>query len=123
MSFICPDCSGKRLRIACSLELAPDSWWDEITLQVVECPDCGFRGAAVCEESRRGALDSEAWNHWGVRLAEAPLRTLIKDVAACPEPRSSACRCAAHQKWGRTDATGRWLGLGESAGRFPLIPV
>ena len=123
MSFICPECSGGRMRIAASLELPPDRWWDEITLQVVECPDCGFRGAAVYEESRRGALDSEAWNHRGLRLDEATLRTLIQDVAACPEPRNAACRCAAHQRWGRTDAAGRWAGVPESAGGFPLTPA
>lgn len=123
MSFICPDCSGKRLRIASSLELPPDSWWDEITLQVVECPQCGFRGAAVYEESRRGALDSEAWNHGGLRVAEALMRTLIDDIAGCPAPRDSDCRCAGHLRWGRTDASGRWLGVPESAGGFPLIAV
>lgn len=123
MSFVCPDCSGKRLRIASSLELPPDSWWDEITLQVVECPECGFQGAAVFEESRRGALDSEASNHRGLRLPEALMRTLLADVAACPEPGNSDCRCPAHQKWGRTDETGRWLGVPESEGAFPLIPA
>lgn len=123
MSFICPDCSGRRLRIASSLELPPDGWWDEIALQVVQCPECGFRGAAVYEESRRGALDSEAWNHRGLRLAEGPLRTLIEDVAACPEPTSPGCRCATHQRWGRTDAAGRWPGVPESAGGFPLTPA
>jgi hypothetical protein len=123
MPFICPGCSGSRLRITAALELPPDSWWDEITLQVAECAECGFLGAAVYEESRRGALDSEAWNHRGVALAEASLRTLLEDIAACPEPRNRACRCATHQKWGRTDATGRWLGLPESAGDYPLIPA
>lgn len=123
MSFICPACSGRRLRIASSLELPPDCWWDEITLQVLECPECGFRGAAVYEESRRGALDSEAWNHRGLRLAAAPLRTLIDDVAACPEPGNSDCRCTTHQKWGRTDAAGQWAGLPESEGGFPLTPA
>jgi Zn ribbon nucleic-acid-binding protein len=120
MSFICPDCAGSRLRIASSLELPSDRWWDEITLQVVECPECGFRGAAVYEESRRGALDSEASNHCGVRLADALLRTLVEDIAACPEPRNAACRCTAHQKWGRTDAAGQWIGLPESEDGFPL---
>lgn len=123
MPFICPECSGRRLRIVSSLELGPDSWWDEITLQVVECPDCGFRGAAVYEESRRGALDSEAWNHRGLRLDEAPLRKLVEDVAACPAPRNSDCRCATHQKWARADATGRWAGEPESGGGFPLTPA
>jgi hypothetical protein len=123
MPFICPQCSGSRLRIISSLELPPDSWWDEITLQVVECPDCGSGGAAVYEESRRGALDSEVWNHRGVKVAEEQLRTLTDDIAACPTPRNSGCRCATHQKWGRTDAAGRWLGVPESAGGFPLTPA
>lgn len=120
MSFICPDCSGRRLRIASSLELPPDRWWDEIALQVVECPDCGFRGAAVFEESRRGALDSEASNHRGHRLPPALLQSLVQGIAACPEPRNPDCRCAAHLEWGRIDAAGQWRGLPESEGTFPL---
>ena len=123
MSFICPECAGRLLRIVSSLELPPDGWWDEITLQVVECPECGFRGAAVYEESRRGALDSEVWNHRGLRLAEAPLRALIEDVAGCPEPGNADCRCATHQKWSRIGPTGRWIEVPESAGGFPLTPA
>lgn len=123
MSFICPECSGSRLRIASSIEVPPDRWWDEIALQVVECPECGFRGAAVYEESRRGALDSEAWNHRGIRLAEPLLRTLIENIAACPEPRNWDCGCAGHLTWGRTGVDGQWVGLPESEGRFPLTPA
>lgn len=111
------------MQIVSSLEVPPDRWWDEITLQVVECPDCGFRGAGVYEESRRGALDSEAWNHRGHRLAAAPLQALIDGIAACPAPRNSGCRCAAHHRWGRADAKGQWRGLPESEGGFPLTPA
>jgi hypothetical protein len=124
MSFICPECSGGFLEIVSSLELPPDSEWDEITLQVVECSDCGFAGAAVYEESRRGALDSEAWEHRGYRLEGKFLGLLVKEIAACPEPRNSGCQCAAHRKWNQIiDARGRWLGLLGSAGEFPIIPA
>ena len=63
MAFLCPDCSAKSLIIAMRLELAPDSRWDEITLQTIACASCGFRGVAVYRESRRGALPdlARAW--------------------------------------------------------------
>ena len=55
MSFACPECLTKSLKITAKLELPPDSRSDEITVQVVACSRCGFAGVAVYEESRRGA--------------------------------------------------------------------
>ena len=111
MSFICPACSTKRLSIALSLELPPDSRSDEITLQIVECAQCGFAGVAVYEESRRGALDSESVDHYGFRVSASDLRTLKKTMKRCSQPRNSRCVCRAHRTLGRTDAAGRWNGL------------
>jgi C4-type Zn-finger protein len=47
MSLICPACGSAELAITLSLELPPDAYDDEITLQVVECAGCGFHGLAV----------------------------------------------------------------------------
>ncbi len=68
MPFQCPECSTKTLKITHKLELPPDSRSDEITLQIIECSGCGFGGIAVYEESRRGALDDDSFDHTGYRV-------------------------------------------------------
>lgn len=70
MSFLCPACAGKTLVIEESLDLGADDTYDERALQVVSCGDCGFRGAAMYGESRRGALDSESADHTGYSVPE-----------------------------------------------------
>jgi len=112
LPFTCPDCSRPgSLRITLRIELPPDSRSDEITLQVVECSDCGFAGIAVYEESRRGSLGSETWNHTGYHLPKAELRDLRKMMKSCPDPTNPRCTCAAHQYLSPTDAAGRWNAL------------
>lgn len=120
MSFVCPECARPELEITLSIELPPDARSDEITLQTVECSRCGFQGAAVYEESRRGALDSESWHHQGHRLEKEPLRALVEAIRACPDRRNRGCRCASHRGLGRTDASGRWVGVPESTQTFPM---
>jgi hypothetical protein len=111
------------MEVVGSLELPADSWWDEITLQALACTRCAFRGLAVYEESRRGALDSEAVNHRGHRVKGDAVTALLAGIAACPAPRDSSCRCAAHAKWGRADTFGQWLGVPDSIADFPLVPA
>lgn len=121
MPFMCPECGAAgSLEITSSIELPPDAWSDEITLQIVECFRCGFRGAAAYEESRRGSLDSEAWRHRGHRMRSEALAALAEAIAACPEPRRSGCPCASHQSLGRTDDSGQWIGIIGSEGSFPM---
>jgi hypothetical protein len=123
MPFVCPECSrGGSLRIALSIELPPDSRSDEITLQIVECSECGFCGLAVYEESRRGALDTESVHHTGYYAAGNQLRSVRRAIRSCPQPRSSKCRCQAHRTLGKTDASGRWNGLQdlETTGCFEI---
>ena len=121
MSFACPECgSPGSLRITSSIELPSDSRSDEIALQIVECARCGFRAAAVYEESRRGSLDSEAVDHYGYRVSTESLDSLIAQIGACPEPSSCGCGCESHRRLGRTNALGRWNGMGETAGSFPM---
>ena len=120
MSYFCPQCATGSVEVVCSLELPPDSWWDEIALQAIACARCDFRGLAVYEESRRGALDSEVVNHRGHWVAPETLSAFIEGVAVCPAPGDRACGCVNHEKWGRSDASGRWLGVPESTGEFPL---
>jgi hypothetical protein len=70
MSFICPECGGKTLAIEGSLDLGADDRYDERALQVISCGSCGFTGAALYEESRRGSLGSESVDHAGYAVPE-----------------------------------------------------
>ena len=111
MSFQCPSCSRPQLNITAVLELPADSRSDEIALQIVECAHCGFEGIAVYEESRRGALDSDSFDHAGYEVAADDLARLRDDIAHCPDPRNPRCACPAHRFWGRKNEWGRWNGL------------
>lgn len=94
--------------IELSLALPPDSRSDEIDLQTVTCRQCGFRGAAVYEESRRGALEQESWEHTGYRLADRELDELAALIGSCPDGANPRCGCASHLALGRADESGRW---------------
>lgn len=110
MSFNCPACGRQRtLVINRSITLPPDSRSDDIILQTLRCSACRFRGAAVYEESRRGSLDAESWDHRGYSLDEADWEWLSKTMARCPNPKDKRCRCEAHKALGGRDASGRWL--------------
>lgn len=112
MPFTCPECSASQsLRITSKLELPADSRSDEITLQVVECSGRGFPGIAVYEESHRGALDDDSFEHTGYRVDAGDLEALRAAIRACPSPENPRCECSAHRKYGRRDATARWNGL------------
>jgi hypothetical protein len=107
--FICPDCGEGKLRIVGSLSLPSDSRSDEISVQAIAC-DCGFRGGAVYEESRRGSLDSDCWEHEGYRLTEPSL--LHHWVESCPDHDNTDCPCLGHAYYRDYNDAGRWRGLG-----------
>jgi rubredoxin len=123
MSFLCPECStSKSLKISLKIELPPDSRSDEIQLQAVRCSRCGFAAIAVYEESRRGALGRESFQHVGYRVSADDLKAVRKLMTQCPEPGNARCGCSVHRRLGRTDASGRWDGLRyvHREGRFNL---
>jgi hypothetical protein len=111
MPFVCPQCSAKSLKVTSSIELPPDSRSDEIALQTVECSRCGFAGIAVYEESRRGALSSESFDHTGYCLSADDLKRVRSSIQRCPQPKTRRCKCSAHRELGSKDALGRWNGL------------
>lgn len=109
MSFFCPLCLGRgTLKIVLSLSLPPDSRSDGILFQVLSCERCGFGGAAVYEESRRGRLDSESWEHTGYWIDEDTFRWVVGALRDCPEPHNPSCSCQAHRSLGRRGPDGRW---------------
>ncbi len=111
MPFQCPECSTRTLKITHKLELPPDSRSDEITLQIVECSRCNFGAIAIYEESRRGALNDDSFDHTGYRIGADDLAALRKAIRACPRPTNHRCTCATHRKLGARSESGRWNGL------------
>ena len=111
MPFVCPECSVKSLKITSRIELPADSRSDEIALQIVRCEGCGFAGIAVYEESRRGALGSESFDHTGYHVSADDLKWVKRAIERCPKPRNRRCMCSAHRELGSKDASGRWNGF------------
>jgi hypothetical protein len=111
MPFICPNCGALSLEIVHTIELAGDARSDEISLQQVGCIACGLRGAAFYQESRRGRLDEETWEHAGLVLENEDNRRLAELLGSCPDPTNPACGCPAHRLFGQVSADGNWNGL------------
>ena len=111
MGFACPQCSENSLAIGRSIELPADSRSDEIALQMVKCESCGFRGLAVYQESRRGALDSESWEHVGYQINGQDLKIIVDLINTCHQPRDAGCHCLAHRSLRGQNDQGRWSGL------------
>lgn len=123
MAFYCPACQGYgSLIIKASLELSPDSRSDEISVQILHCPRCGFKGVGIYEESRRGSLEGDSVDHRGYKISRQTWTRLVKSFKACPSPRNSLCNCEIHQELGKQDASGRWMGLDslEISNRFEM---
>ena len=110
MSMICPECGSNTLEITQSLDLPPDGRNDEIILQVVQCGACKFHGLAVYGESRRGALDSDSWEHEGYRVDEQNFQVVVNAIRQCPKPGDRRCQCSTHQSYGQPTEN-RWDGL------------
>jgi hypothetical protein len=109
MSFACPCCQQPAsLAIVASIELPPDTRSDEIALQVLACEACEFRALAIYEESRRGALDSEAWEHTGYAVPGSLLERVKESIQRCPNQADSSCGCPSHRGLNRVDRVGRW---------------
>lgn len=112
MAFKCPECSNPRsLKIIEVIELPPDNRSDEITLQLIKCTNCSFKGLAVYEESRRGEIGREFVSHIGYKVNRAKASLLRKYIHNCPNPKNIHCNCDTHQMIGTKDQNGRWNGL------------
>lgn len=115
MGFQCPDCNNRTsLQIIERIELPPDARSDEITLQIVKCQRCQFEAVAIYEESHRGALDSEVFDHYGYAIGQDELKALKTLIRRCPEPKNRRCGCESHSALKRKDASGRWIKPGFS---------
>ena len=107
--FVCPLCAHASLEIKCAIELPPElGSGDELTLQVVSCGPCSFRGAAVYEESRQGSLRSESGHHFCFAAPADALDNLERLIDSCSRKGKRRCQCPAHLTIGRRDDRGRW---------------
>lgn len=126
MSFVvqkimsrCPVCKTVAFKCQLYIELPPDGRSDEITIQVLTCEKCELQVVGVYEESRRGALDSEAWEHTLWRVSALGYWQLKQAVSDCPAPGNWRCACAGHVWLGAQDGSGRWAGLPAELGARP----
>ena len=110
MGFHCPKCEAqKSMDIVSRLEMPPDARSDEISLQIVKCNRCKFEAVAIYEESHRGALDSDAFDHYGYTIDQKQLKELKALIRQCPEPKNRRCSCDTHTTLKRKDSYGRWI--------------
>lgn len=98
MPLQCPKCKRPRLQVQKSMELGSDERSDEVALQIVHCPACGFKAVAIYEESRRGALDDEAIHHTAYPTDKEALKELRDIFASCGDPNDAKCTCGGYQR-------------------------
>jgi hypothetical protein len=124
MPFTCPECSRPDyLMVTAMIELPPDEWSDEIEVEIVECSGCKFRGVAVDEESRRGALDSECTRHVVYRVTEEEFESLRDAIKRCPDPANRGCKCPHHRSVAQALAWGEELRGANWHHRFRMEPA
>ncbi len=111
MSFRCPQCQTlNTLEIIQSIDLPPDWRSDEISLQVVGCTVCAFRGLAVYEEFQHGA-ETDLWKHIGYWVSRDAVESILETMRSCLDAHNPRCNCPAHTSLGQQDVYGSWRGL------------
>ena len=109
MFYICPRCLGQgTLEINQSIHLPPDNRSDDVVVQILDCQSCQYRGGAIYQESRRGGLDTESWEHLGYVVNKVQLDALAALIAGCNDQQNPACPCQVHVLLGAADFNGRW---------------
>lgn len=104
MSFICPRCNTPGgLGIVASLQLPPNNRSDDIFIQAMKCHTCGLLALGIYEESRRGKLRAESWDHQGFYVNEEAYHQIIRLIKQCPEPFTPGCQCKAHSAFSETE--------------------
>lgn len=112
MSFQCPQCkSVDSLDIMMAIELPPDHKSQEITLQVVACRVCNFRGLAVYEETRYGGTGEDGWVHTGYWVSPDAVESVVAAISSCPQPNNRRCKCPAHSELSQRNVSQIWRGL------------
>ncbi len=123
MSFVCPQCRLRSIKIRSRIEMPSDSRSDETAVQIVQCSQCGFEELAIYEESRRGRLGSELVHHRGYFIQATTLTNIQQLIEQCPQPSDSRCTCSTHSMFHRINVFSRWnwLDLIHHTGSFDLV--
>lgn len=80
MAFHCPSCTGETtLVLVNSAEMPTDAVRTELTLQLLECRQCGFLAAAIYEDRTDGPI-----RHRGHALGEADWTAMRDAMLARP---------------------------------------
>jgi hypothetical protein len=112
VAFRCPQClTPEGLEIEAAMELPPDRQTEEITLQVIGCRVCGFRGLAVYEEARGSFHGVESFKHIGYWVSADAVESVSKAIINCPDAHNRLCECASHTALGQKNLNGEWRGL------------
>jgi hypothetical protein len=109
MGLVCPKCSETNMKIVSQIQLPPDSRSDEVSVQILKCKKCNFKGLAVYEESRRGPLDDESIHHRVFNVSETLLREIKEKISLCPTPKKINCKCMTHFELKKKDNLGRTI--------------
>jgi len=96
--FVCPRCGAKGLKIVKSMDLPPDRRSDDVILQITECHSCSFKGLALYEESRRGAMGGESFEHTGFWPSDEALTKVEAIFSFCSYLRDKRCGCEGHKR-------------------------
>jgi hypothetical protein len=99
------------LEIFTSIELPPDRQAHEISLQVVCCNTCAFRGLAVYQEGRANIHESQSWQHIGYWVSPDAVDSVLSAIQSCPDRLNRDCKCVAHTSLGEKDVRNYWKGL------------
>lgn len=84
--FHCPKCQEQKLDITKIgiLGYEADDMWDENTIQVLQCQECGFRGVGLYQGEHRGQLDDDNWQHRGFFTPEEKIQKLEAQLDKLP---------------------------------------
>lgn len=96
--FVCPQCGAPSLKVVKSMDLPSDGRSDDVILQVTQCSSCSFRGLALYEESRRGGMGDETWEHSGFWASDEAVSEVEDLFSQCSSPRDKRCSCDSHKK-------------------------
>jgi hypothetical protein len=99
------------LQITQSIELPGDCRANVIAIQILACGRCGFVAAATYEQLRPGSTAEPGVAHFGYRVDERGLNSLIDTINKCPHPAHAACPCPSHRALNWQDRDGCWQGL------------
>lgn len=78
-------------------ELPGREVFSDRSAHLMQCKQCSQVFMSVYEESRAGALDSEAWDLYHYYLPQNIQQDMLINATLCPNPTQWDCNCPIHQ--------------------------